>query len=108
MRHVTRFMKIGTGVQAILRFRLRYLRGFNIGITGRRDLVITPLMLAQVPCIPYFVDTYFRHSRVIKGEKHTDTQTARRSHEPKVFFQNRECRLKMNYIKLCTCNFRNT
>jgi hypothetical protein len=27
------FMKTGTGVHAILRFRLRYLRGCNIGIT---------------------------------------------------------------------------
>jgi hypothetical protein len=32
------FMKIGTGVQAILRFCLRNLKGCNVGITDRRDL----------------------------------------------------------------------
>jgi hypothetical protein len=31
-------MKIGTGVQAMLRFCLRSLRGCNVGITERRDL----------------------------------------------------------------------
>jgi hypothetical protein len=38
MIYVTRFMKIGTGVQAILRFCFRNLRGSNVGITGGRDL----------------------------------------------------------------------
>jgi hypothetical protein len=33
MIYVPSFMKIGTGVQAILRFCLRNLRGHNIGIT---------------------------------------------------------------------------
>jgi hypothetical protein len=32
------FMKIGLGVQAILRFFLRNLRGCNVGITNGRDL----------------------------------------------------------------------
>jgi hypothetical protein len=32
------FMMIGTGVQAILRFFLRNLRGCNVGITDGRDL----------------------------------------------------------------------
>jgi hypothetical protein len=32
------FMKIGTGVQAILKFSLRNLRGCNVGITDVRDL----------------------------------------------------------------------
>jgi hypothetical protein len=32
-------MKIGTGVQAILRFCLRNLRGFNVGITDGRIYV---------------------------------------------------------------------
>jgi hypothetical protein len=31
-------MKIGIGVQAILRFSFRNLRGYNVGITGERDL----------------------------------------------------------------------
>jgi hypothetical protein len=38
MIHVSSFMKIGTGVQAILRGFLRNLRGCNVGITNRRDL----------------------------------------------------------------------
>jgi hypothetical protein len=32
------FMKIGTGIQAILRFRLSNLNGCNDGITDGRDL----------------------------------------------------------------------
>jgi uncharacterized protein YraI len=32
------FTKTGTGVQAILRFCLRNLRGCNVGITDGRDL----------------------------------------------------------------------
>jgi hypothetical protein len=32
------FMKIGTGVQAVLRFCLRNLRGCNVGITDGKDL----------------------------------------------------------------------
>jgi hypothetical protein len=32
------FMKIGTGIQAILRFCLRNLRSYNVSITYGRDL----------------------------------------------------------------------
>jgi hypothetical protein len=39
-------MKIGTGVQGILRCRLRSLKGCNVGITVGRDLWITPLRCA--------------------------------------------------------------
>jgi hypothetical protein len=38
MIYIPSFMKIGTGVQAILRFCLRRLRGCNVGITDGRDL----------------------------------------------------------------------
>jgi hypothetical protein len=39
MIYLPSFMKIGTGVQAILRLLcLRNLRGCNVGITDRRDL----------------------------------------------------------------------
>jgi hypothetical protein len=37
------FMKIDAGVQAILRFCLRNLRGCNVGITDGRDLLFTSL-----------------------------------------------------------------
>jgi hypothetical protein len=40
------FMKIATGVQAILRFRLRNLKGCNVGITDGRDFLIRPLRWA--------------------------------------------------------------
>jgi hypothetical protein len=36
--YVPYFMKIGIGVQAVLRFCLRNLRGCNFGITGGKDL----------------------------------------------------------------------
>jgi hypothetical protein len=38
MIYVPSFMKIGTGVQAILRFDLRNLRGCNVGIIDGWDL----------------------------------------------------------------------
>jgi hypothetical protein len=43
------FMKIGTGVQAVLRCRPRNLRGCNVGITDGMDLGITPLKWGEVP-----------------------------------------------------------
>jgi hypothetical protein len=49
MIYIPGFKKIGTGVQAILRFCLRNLRGCNVDITDGRDLLITPLTWAQVP-----------------------------------------------------------
>jgi hypothetical protein len=36
--YIPSFMKIGTGIQAILRFCLRNMRGYNVGITDGRDL----------------------------------------------------------------------
>jgi hypothetical protein len=38
MMYIPIFMNIGTGVQEILRFFLRNLRGCNVGITNGRDL----------------------------------------------------------------------
>jgi hypothetical protein len=38
MTYLICFMKIGTGVQAILRLSLRNLRGCNAGITDGKDL----------------------------------------------------------------------
>jgi hypothetical protein len=48
MIHVPSFIKIGTGVQAILRFGLRTLRGCNVGITDLNDLRMAPLKSTQV------------------------------------------------------------
>jgi hypothetical protein len=36
--YIPSFMKIGTGIQAILRLCRRNLRGCNVGITEGRDL----------------------------------------------------------------------
>jgi hypothetical protein len=35
---ISSFIRIGTGVQAILRFGLGILRGYNVGITDERNL----------------------------------------------------------------------
>jgi hypothetical protein len=51
MMNLPSFMKIGTGVQAILRFSFRTLRGFNIGITHRRDLRYAPLRYLHIDII---------------------------------------------------------
>jgi hypothetical protein len=46
--YIPSFIKIGTGIQAILRFSLKNLRGCNVGITDGRNLWITPLRWAHV------------------------------------------------------------
>jgi hypothetical protein len=42
------FIKIGTGIEKIIRFFFRNLRGCNIGITDGKDLRSAPLKLTQV------------------------------------------------------------
>jgi hypothetical protein len=49
MIYIPSITNIGTGVQAILSFRLSNLRGCNVGITDGRDLGSMPLGWAQVP-----------------------------------------------------------
>jgi hypothetical protein len=67
------FMKIGTGVQAVLRFSLINVRGCNVGITDGRDLWITP--------------TGSDIRNLIRGgDAHPDTQRARWSQKPTFIF----------------------
>jgi hypothetical protein len=49
MIYIPSSMKVDTGVQAILRFRLRNLRGCNVGVTDERNLRSMHLGRAQVP-----------------------------------------------------------
>jgi hypothetical protein len=46
--YIPSFMKIGTGVQAILRLCLNNLNGSYVGITDGRDLWIAPSSWARV------------------------------------------------------------
>jgi uncharacterized protein YraI len=46
MMYVPSFMKIAAGVQAILRFCVRNLKGCNVSITNGRDLRSAPLRWA--------------------------------------------------------------
>jgi hypothetical protein len=48
IKNLPRFMKIGTGVQAILRFYFRNLRGCDVGITDWKDFLYTPLRWIHV------------------------------------------------------------
>jgi hypothetical protein len=45
MTYIPTFMKTGRGVERILRFCLRNLKGCNVGITDGRDISIGPLKL---------------------------------------------------------------
>jgi hypothetical protein len=49
MIDISNLIKIGAGVQAVLRFCLRNMRGCNIDITDGSDLRIMPLTWGQVP-----------------------------------------------------------
>jgi hypothetical protein len=55
MIYVQSFVKIGEGIQAILRFRLSNLNDCNIRITYGRGLRIMPLKMAQVAWYTYQV-----------------------------------------------------
>jgi hypothetical protein len=48
MIYVSSFMKTSTGVQAILRFCLRNVRGCNVSVTDGKDLRSSPLEYTQV------------------------------------------------------------
>jgi hypothetical protein len=48
MIYLPSFMKTATGIQAVLRFCLRNLKGSNAGIIDGRDLRSAPLRWAQV------------------------------------------------------------
>jgi hypothetical protein len=48
MTYLSSLMKIGTGAQVILRFRLSNLNGSNVGITDERNLSFTQSKWAQV------------------------------------------------------------
>jgi hypothetical protein len=49
MIYLLSFVKICTGVKAILRFCLRNLRGCDVGITDVKDSLNYPLRWAQMP-----------------------------------------------------------
>jgi hypothetical protein len=70
------FIEIGIGIHTILRFCLR---NMDVGISDGRDLRIMLLRWTQGPSYTYQVPykDWFRHSKVVRGDTHTDTQTAR-------------------------------
>jgi hypothetical protein len=71
------FMKIGTGVQEILRFCLRNLRGCNAGISDGGDFLTNHLDgLKWCDISTKFHKDWFRQSKVNGGDTRTHTQTA--------------------------------
>jgi hypothetical protein len=46
--YIPGFMRIGSGLQVILRFCLKNLRGSDVGISIGRDLYITPLKWGEL------------------------------------------------------------
>jgi hypothetical protein len=66
--YVSSFMKIGGGVEGILRFCLRNLKSCNAGITDERDLSISPLIWAQVARCTYQIHAdRFRYLSNVTG-----------------------------------------
>jgi hypothetical protein len=100
--YISSFMKIGTGVQAIVMFCLRNMRGCNVGINYEWDLWITHLKLWH--CLDVhtkFHKDWLRHSKV-NGElqTHTHTEAGNWSHKPTSIFLNKESRLKIKTYKI--------
>jgi hypothetical protein len=48
MIHVPNFMKIGTGIEGILKFYISSLKDYKVGITDERDLRNAPLKWVQM------------------------------------------------------------
>jgi hypothetical protein len=83
MIYVPYFMKTRTGVQAVLKFCLRNLRGCNVVITDGKNLFTTPMRWAKVHDIHMkFHKNSFRNSKFDMGDTHTDTQAGSCSHKP--------------------------
>jgi hypothetical protein len=55
MKYLLRFMKIGIGFQAILRFCLSNLRGCNAAIADQRDLCAVDIASCGMTYIPSFM-----------------------------------------------------
>jgi hypothetical protein len=70
-------MKIGTGVQAILRFCLRNFRGRNVGITDERDSFSYAAEMGSgaVLYIPSFIKICSGIQKLMGGiHRHTDSK----------------------------------
>jgi hypothetical protein len=86
MTYLPSFMKTATGVQVILRFCLRKLRGCNVGITDGKDFYLSRWdgLRCRDICTKFHKD-WFRHSQVNRGG-YTDTQRAKWSYKPTFIF----------------------
>jgi hypothetical protein len=65
MIHIPSFMKIGTGVRAILRFCLGNLRDCNVAITDGGGL--EGLSFRDLDTKYLYHKDWFRHSNVVRG-----------------------------------------
>jgi hypothetical protein len=77
-------MRSGMGVQAILRSCLSNLNGCNVGITDGRDLRSVPLRWHYIRT--KFHKDWLRHSKLLGGDTHSETQTAKLCHKPTFTF----------------------
>jgi hypothetical protein len=77
MIYLPSFMNIGTDVQAILRFCLKYLRGCNVGITDAMDFFNYAVEMGSsaVIYVPSFIKIGSGIQKLTGG--YTDIQAAR-------------------------------
>jgi hypothetical protein len=96
MVYIPRFMKINAGLQTWLRFCLRSLRGWNVGITDGSYLWNTPLRWVQEPWYTYQVS--YKVIQEIKscsgGYSHTRHKQQNDLISLLLLFQNNGSRLK--------------
>jgi hypothetical protein len=96
MMYIPSFLKIGTGVTAILRFCFSSLRGCSVGITdgGGGFMKYAVLMdLGTMINVPSFIVTGSSIQSLLGGDTHTHRQKGDLINIFS-FFQNKESRLK--------------
>jgi hypothetical protein len=75
MIYIPSFLKIGSGVKAILRFCFSSLRGFNVGITDGGGFMKYAILidLGAMINMPCFIMTGSDIQRFVGGDTHTNT-----------------------------------
>jgi hypothetical protein len=75
MIYILSFMKIGTGVEAILRFCLRNFRGCDVDNTDGRGFMNCTLEMGSdaMVCMPSYIKIGSGIQKLIREDTHTDS-----------------------------------
>jgi hypothetical protein len=99
MIYIPRIMEIGAGIHAILRVYLRNKEAVMLVLPTVRFMNYSVEMGSGAMTYTKFNKNWFRHSEVNEGDTYTHTKECDLI-ILLLFFQNKECRLKINQLML--------